>query len=141
MLKPNFEKKELYLKYKETAPDIPKIEVDEKLLLNVFMNLIDNAEKYTNEGGLTITISQEGDNVKIEFIDTGIGINKEDKKILFKKFSRGSKSNYINPNGSGLGLFIIKQIIHKHHGKIKVASKGENMGTTFTVLLPIKQKK
>lgn len=140
MLKPNFEKKNLYLKYKETTKNIPKIEADGKLLLNVFMNLIDNAEKYTDKGGLDIMIGQEDDNIKIEFIDTGIGLGKNDKKILFKKFSRGAKSNYINPNGSGLGLFIIKQIIAMHHGKIKAASKGEGKGSTFTIILPIKQK-
>lgn len=139
MLKPSFEKKDLYLKYKETTKNIPQIEADEKLLLNVFMNLMDNSEKYTDKGGLTIAVGQYGDNVKISFIDTGIGLSKEDKKILFKKFSRGAKSNYINPNGSGLGLFIIKQIIAKHHGKIKASSKGEGKGTTFTITLPVRQ--
>ncbi|MFH1049232.1 MAG: HAMP domain-containing sensor histidine kinase [Patescibacteria group bacterium] len=63
----------------------------------------------------------------------------EDRKNLFQKFSRGAKSNYINPNGSGLGLFIIKQIIEKHHGKIEFESEGEDKGTTFTVTLPIVQ--
>ncbi|MFH1049248.1 MAG: GAF domain-containing sensor histidine kinase [Patescibacteria group bacterium] len=139
MLKPSFEKKDLYLKYKETTKNIPQIEADEKLLLNVFMNLMDNSEKYTDKGGLTIAVGQYGDNVKISFIDTGIGLSKEDKKILFKKFSRGAKSNYINPNGSGLGLFIIKQIIRKHHGKIKATSKGEGKGTAFTITLPARQ--
>jgi len=90
---------------------------------------------------LVITIGQEGDSIKIEFIDTGIGLSKEDKKILFKKFSRGAKSNYINPNGSGLCLFIIKQIISLHNGKIKASSKGEGKGSTFTITLPIKQEK
>lgn len=137
MLKPNFEKKDLYLKYKEITKNIPKIEADGKLLFNVFMNLIDNAEKYTDKGGLIITIGQNGDNIRISFTDTGIGLSKEDKKILFKKFSRGAKSNYINPNGSGLGLFIIKQIIRKHHGEIKASSKGEGKGSTFTITLPI----
>lgn len=141
MLKPNFEKKGLYLKYEETAKNIPQIAADEKLLLNVFMNLIDNAEKYTDKGGLTIAVGKDSSNAKISFIDTGVGLSKEDKKILFKKFSRGAKSNYINPNGSGLGLFIIKQIITKHHGKIKAASKGEGLGSTFTITLPIKQGK
>ncbi|MBU4580378.1 GAF domain-containing sensor histidine kinase, partial [Patescibacteria group bacterium] len=139
MLKPSFEKKDLYLKYKETTKNIPQIEADEKLLLNIFMNLMDNSEKYTDKGGLTIAVGQYGDNVKISFIDTGIGLSREDKKILFKKFSRGAKSNYINPNGSGLGLFIIKQIIRKHHGKIKATSKGEGKGTAFTITLPARQ--
>ncbi|MDP3057155.1 MAG: HAMP domain-containing sensor histidine kinase [bacterium] len=59
---------------------------------------------------------------------------------MFQKFSRGKKSNYINPNGSGLGLFIAKQIIAKHGGKIKVVSEGEGAGSTFTVILPVRQE-
>lgn len=139
MQKPSFEKKNLYLKCAKIAKNIPKIEADERLLLNVFMNLIDNAEKYTEKGGLTIAAVQDGKNVKIDFIDTGIGLSNEDKKILFKKFSRGAKSNYINPNGSGLGLFIIKQIVSLHRGKIKAESEGEGKGSIFTVTLPVKQ--
>ncbi|MDP3057767.1 MAG: ATP-binding protein [bacterium] len=140
MLKPNFEKKNLYLKYNEVTKNIPKIEADEKLLFNVFMNLADNAEKYTDNGGLNIEIGQNGDDIRVSFIDTGVGLNKNDKKILFKKFSRGAKSNYINTNGSGLGLFIAKQIVRMHRGTIKAFSRGEGKGSTFTVILPIKQK-
>lgn len=139
MLKPNFEKKNLYLEYNEITKNIPKIEADEKLLFNVFMNLMDNAEKYTDNGGLTIEVGQYGDNIKISFIDTGVGLSKNDKKILFKKFSRGAKSNYINANGSGLGLFIARQIVRMHQGIIKAFSQGEGKGSTFTVILPIKQ--
>ncbi|MDP3057158.1 MAG: GAF domain-containing sensor histidine kinase [bacterium] len=139
MLNLNFKKKNLYLKYKRSSQKIPKIEADEKLLHNVFMNLIDNAEKYTEKGGLIIEVKREKDNVNIYFTDTGIGLSGDDKKILFQKFSRGKKSNYINPNGSGLGLFIAKQIIAKHHGKIKVISEGEGKGSTFIVSLPVRQ--
>lgn len=103
------------------------------------MNLIDNAEKYTQKGGLKIRIFREGNNVKLIFADTGVGITKEDKEKIFNKFSRGANSSHINPNGSGLGLFIAKQILDKHHGDIEILSEGEGRGTTFIVTLPIKQ--
>lgn len=118
---------------------LPKIESDPKYLSNVFMNLIDNAEKYTKKGGLIIKILREGDNVKLIFTDTGVGVSKEDKEKLFEKFSRGANSSYINPNGSGLGLFIVKQIIEKHHGKIEILSEGGQKGVAITVILPIRQ--
>jgi len=93
----------------------------------------------SEDGTFYKTPLREGNNVKLIFTDTGVGINKEDKEKLFEKFSRGAKSSYINPNGSGLGLFIVKQIIEKHYGKIEVLSDGEGKGTAFTVVLPIKQ--
>ncbi len=139
LLKANYEKKKLYLRYRKTEKSLPKIEADAKYLSNAFMNLIDNAEKYTKKGGLKIKINREGDNVKLTFADTGIGIKPEDRKNLFHKFSRGAASSLINPNGSGLGLYIIKQIIREHRGKIEFESEGEEKGTVFIVTLPIRQ--
>lgn len=147
MMKPTYEKKGLYIRYKKENKRLPEIEADGKYLSQVFMNLTDNAEKYTQKGGLKIKIERDHstslgaskDNLKILFIDTGIGVVAEDKARLFKKFSRGLDSSRINPNGSGLGLFIIKQIIEKHHGKIKLESEGAGKGTTFIITLPIVQ--
>lgn len=138
LLRLNYEKKKLYLKYEESGSP-RKIEADQKYLNNAIMNLIDNAEKYTIKGGLKIKVLYDTDKVVINFMDTGIGIPESDKKNLFQKFSRGAKSNSINPSGSGLGLFIIKEIIKKHKGKVEFKSKGANKGATFTVALPIKQ--
>lgn len=139
MLRSNFEKKKLYIRYRKTDKKLPQIEADPKYLSSAFMNLIDNAEKYTKNGGLKITISREGSNVKIVFADTGVGLNPMDKKMIFKKFSRGANSSLINPNGSGLGLYIIRQVVRKHGGKVDAVSEGEEKGTTFIVTLPIKQ--
>lgn len=142
VLKSNYEKKKLYLRYKNMEKNLPMIETDGKYLNNAVMNLIDNAEKYTRKGGLRIkTYRDKNDknNIKIEFADTGVGINEKDRKNLFQKFSRGEKSSHINPNGSGLGLYIIKEIIENLGGHIEVASEGDGKGTTFTVTLPVKQ--
>jgi len=131
----------LYIKYKKFGEHIPEIEADRNSLSHVFMNLIDNAEKYTEKGGLEITVYREEYNVYVRFFDTGVGLSDKDKETLFKKFSRGQDSGRLNPNGSGLGLFIIKQILDEHHGKIQVSSLGRGKGATFVVSLPIKQPK
>lgn len=140
-LKPNYDKKGLYLKFDKPASPLPKIDAEERYLSQVFMNLIDNAEKYTRTGGVTVTAQASGNNLMVKVKDTGIGVKPEDQKKLFDKFSRGSEANKINTDGSGLGLFIIKKIVDEHHGKVKIESEGENKGTTFTVYLPIKQSK
>ncbi|MBU3924693.1 hypothetical protein KJ854_02025, partial [Patescibacteria group bacterium] len=141
ILKSNFERKGLYIKYKKFGEYIPEIEADKNSLPYVFINLIDNAEKYTEKGGLEITVYREEDNVYVRFFDTGVGLSDKDKETLFKKFSRGQDSGRLNPGGSGLGLFIAKQILDEHHGKIQVSSLGRGKGTTFVVSLPINQPK
>lgn len=139
ILKANYEKKGLYVKYSRVGENIPEIEADPKYLIHVFMNIIDNAEKYTERGGLEITLQRQANNIYIRFTDTGVGISEEDQKNLFQKFSRGKKSNLVNPNGSGLGLFIAKQILDEHHGDIQASSLGEGKGATVVVSLPLKQ--
>lgn len=141
ILKSNFERKGLYIKYKKFGEHIPEIEADRNSLPHVFINLIDNAEKYTEKGGLEITVYREEYNVYVRFFDTGVGLSDKDKETLFKKFSRGQDSGRLNPGGSGLGLFIVKQILDEHHGKIQVSSLGRGKGATFVVSLPIKQPK
>jgi signal transduction histidine kinase len=139
MLKSIFEKKGLYIKYNRANGDIPPIQADEKYLRHVFMNLIDNAAKYTERGGLEITLRREEGKIYLRFVDTGVGIGDEDRERLFKKFSRGKNSAHINPGGSGLGLYIARQIIDEHHGKLQYSSLGEGKGTTFVVELPVQQ--
>ncbi len=141
ILKSNYERRGLYLKYKKFDENIPQIEADKNLLSHIFLNLIDNAEKYTEKGGLEIALYRLEDEISVRFFDTGIGLSDHDKETLFKKFSRGEKSMRINPGGSGLGLFIVKQILDEHHGKIQVSSLGPGKGTTFVLSLPIKQPK
>jgi len=141
ILKPNYEKKGLYIKFKRLSKTFPKIQADREYLKQVFLNIIDNAEKYTFKGGAVITISQKDRNLLVEISDSGIGISLEDQKKIFKKFSRSQKSKKINATGSGLGLYIAKQIIEAHSGKIEVKSKGENKGAAFIITLPIIQAK
>ncbi len=104
----------------------------------VFSNLIDNALTYTPRGEVTVILRNQDRQIVISVQDTGIGINQEELPQLFQKFSRGKKSRGIRPNGSGLGLFIAKNIVDYHKGAITAYSAGENKGSTFTVILPAK---
>lgn len=138
-LKPNYDSKQLYLKFEHPTPPLPKIEAEPKMLHEVLMNIVDNAEKYTNSGGTTISALSKGDNIILTVKDTGIGVPKTDRPKLFQKFSRGEKSTFQHTDGSGLGLFIAKNVVDEHHGKIDITSDGEGKGATVTIILPIHQ--
>ena len=133
-LKPNYDRKGLYLKL-DVKGRLPKIKVEPKYLKQALMNLLDNAEKYTLKGGVKIKIKKEKEFILIEIKDTGIGIAKNDQKKLFQKFSRTENAIKQNATGSGLGLFIAKQIIDEHQGKIEISSEGVGKGTTVKVWL------
>ncbi|MDO8572834.1 MAG: ATP-binding protein [bacterium] len=108
----------------------------EKISL-AFQNLIDNAIKYTQKGGvITVDIIQEDMFVKISVHDTGVGIPKGQIGRLFTKFFRADNVMHMQTSGSGLGLFIVKNIIARHGGKISVESD-ENKGSTFWFTLPL----
>lgn len=102
----------------------------------MMMNLIDNACKYSNEGGqVSVTVKKQDGKAVISVSDNGIGIEWENLPRLFERFYRVDKSRSIKSGGTGLGLSIVKHIVNLFHGEIKVESKpGE--GTTFTVTLP-----
>jgi signal transduction histidine kinase len=125
-----------------------KVEVDKKLsnlticadkekLLLALQNLVDNAIKYTPNGGkVEIKLKGEKDGM-VSFVikDNGVGIPKKDLPRLFSKFFRASNVMLMQTDGTGLGLFIVKSIIEKHGGRIEVASE-EGKGTEFTIALP-----
>jgi signal transduction histidine kinase len=130
--------KNIKLEFKKPKEKMPQIHADPDKLKDVMLNLIDNAVKYTSEGSITISVEKMVNEIKISVKDTGVGIKSEEAKQLFAKFSRGSGIARINPDGSGLGLFIAKKIIEGHEGQIWVESKGEGKGSTFSFTLPIK---
>lgn len=111
-----------------------KINADQELLKQVWLNLIKNAIRYSHHGG-TIIIScyTFGYNVKITVKDNGIGMNDYVRERIFDKFYQGDNSH--NTLGNGLGLTIATKIINLHQGKISVKSK-EKQGSTFVVILP-----
>jgi signal transduction histidine kinase len=98
-------------------------------------NLIDNAIKYTPEGGaVTVNLLEADDQEILTVSDTGIGITLADQPYIFDKFYR-AKDVPEHIQGTGLGLSIVKSIVESHGGRIWVDSK-PNQGTTFTVVLP-----
>jgi len=82
-------------------------------------------------------LEKQDDFVIIKVKDTGIGLSEIDKQRLFKKFTRGEIASSISPSGSGLGLYIVSQILTVLKGEIKAESKGRYKGTTFILKLPI----
>jgi signal transduction histidine kinase len=112
--------------------------VDEAYIKGVVENLVDNSIKYSKEGTtVTIEVSREQDNVLITVRDQGLGIKKRDYGKLFNKFSRLDNEFSANSQGSGLGLYWVKQIVKLHNGTISVNSR-EGRGSVFTVLLPVR---
>lgn len=138
-LKPNFDKKNLAIVFNKPTSKLPKIEADDRYLRQVFLNLIDNAEKYTLLGKITISAKANADTIEVAVSDTGIGIDPAEKDILFGKFIRGQRSQQIHTDGSGLGLFIIKKIVTEHGGQVSLESEGIDKGTTARVILPVTQ--
>jgi signal transduction histidine kinase len=118
---------------------VPNIKCDEQMILVVLQNLIENAIKYSPENSdITISLNFDLDNNEIElsFHDQGIGIKKEDQIKIFNKFFRAPNAIEKETIGSGLGLFITKNIVEKHNGKIWFESS-KDLGTTFFVKLPV----
>ena len=100
------------------------------------LNLVNNAFRYTPEGGtVTIVAKQEDNSLLFSVQDTGMGIAPEDVERIFDRFYRTDRSRDRESGGSGLGLAITKALVEAHGGQIKVASQ-LNVGTTFTVMLP-----
>ena len=99
-------------------------------------NIFDNAVFY-GKGEIYIMLDfRSNDFFEISIQDNGVGITNSDAKKIWKKFERGNRSAQINPNGSGLGLYLAKQIMLKHGGDISVHSAGFNKGSKFTLLIP-----
>ncbi len=134
----NAKKKKLYLKFTKPKEKLPKISVDESKLRQVFLNITDNAIKYTNKGGITISAEKTKDNfILIEITDTGEGMGEQDLSKIFERFSRGNAGNWMHAEGAGLGLYIAKQFTEMHNGKIWAESEGEGKGSKFYIKLPI----
>jgi two-component system phosphate regulon sensor histidine kinase PhoR len=115
---------------------LPLILGDPQGLEGVFVNLISNAIKYTPPGGkITVSLTQEGDYLKVSVSDTGVGIPKEDLPRIFDKFYRVRTKETRQVIGTGLGLAIVKGIVEAHLGKIEVKSE-LGKGSVFTVYLP-----
>lgn len=117
----------------------PKLVLDQKKIKMTFFNLVDNAIKYTKEGGIMIIGKKAGNFYRISVRDTGIGINPTEIKTIFDKyFERGKRAKELNVTGRGIGLYIAASSIRDHGGHVSVKSEGMNRGSEFIVELPMK---
>ncbi|HPN57235.1 MAG TPA: ATP-binding protein, partial [Candidatus Omnitrophota bacterium] len=115
---------------------IPKVRADDKRLAQVFLNLLDNAVKYTADGGaVKVDVFLNGMFVQVDVSDTGIGIPEKDLPRIFERFYRVDKARSREIGGTGLGLSIVKHIVLSHGGQVWVHSELEQ-GSTFSFTLP-----
>jgi signal transduction histidine kinase len=119
----------------------PLIQADQALLQQAIYNLVENALKYTPNGGtVTVRLQIPGDAMVFSVQDTGIGVSAVDQARLFEKFYRGTNREAREQKGSGLGLAIVKSIAEKHGGKVWLKSE-LGKGSTFFLQVPLQQPK
>ncbi|MDQ1233376.1 signal transduction histidine kinase [Paenibacillus sp. SORGH_AS306] len=127
------------------VPEEMFMEADEDRLRQIFVNLISNAVNYTQDGGkVRLTVEEKGsengeERILFHVRDTGMGIPKKDLPRIFERFYRVDKARSRSSGGTGLGLSIVKHLVDLHRGTVTVESE-VNIGTTFTVNLPLLQE-
>ncbi len=118
----------------DVAPKLPQLVGDHDRLLQVLINLISNASKFTNEGSVTVAARRLADSIEFSITDTGGGIDVSDQETIFEKFRQVGDTLTSKPKGTGLGLPICKQIVTAHQGRIGVQSRlGAGSRFFFTV--------
>jgi len=124
----------------------PLVEVDREKIRDAFENVLENAIKYTPQGGkVTISVVREESDVLISVEDTGIGITEDDEYKIFNKFFRGSNAKLNGTSGTGLGLFIARGVVEKHGGKMWFEDKKRDLhmdesGVRFSFTVPLNRQ-
>lgn len=137
-LTPLANKKNLTLEFNEEKEDV-MCDVDKINITLAISNLIENGIKYTDEGGVNVTLDSDHQNMYITVKDTGIGLEEEELNKIFDRFYRVDKTRDRQTGGTGLGLAITHRAIILHNGSIKVTSE-VNVGTTFVIRIPLKKQ-
>lgn len=128
------EKRGLKLSYKGDTDKDCMVNGDKEKIRQVVLNFIDNAIKYTKTGTVDVSVHKRDDKVVFAVKDTGMGMTPEIKATLFQKFARGDGAR-MNTTGSGLGLYLAKEIVEVHKGRVWVESDGAGKGSTFAMEL------
>ena len=129
------EEKGLYFR-KEEAPGLPLVEADEDRIVQVCINLLANAVKFTESGGITCRLDLIDNHVRVRVEDTGPGVASRDRDDIFNKFKQLGDTLTDRPQGVGLGLAICKEIVVQHGGRIGVESS-PGSGSVFTFTIPV----
>ncbi|PYS53209.1 MAG: hypothetical protein DMF68_00165, partial [Acidobacteria bacterium] len=132
--------KEKEIELIETIPsDLPQVEADRAKIRRVLQNLLSNALKFTPHGGrVEFSAERRNEGVRVSVSDTGVGISPEDIDRLFDKYEQARSRATRGEKGTGLGLYITKQLVELHGSEIKVESE-VGRGSTFSFTLPVKQ--
>ena len=127
-----------HIKFNFIRPDVlPGVMVDQEKIRMTFRNIFENAIKYTPKGNeITVSIKNFDNELEISISDSGVGIPEKEQDRIFSKFFRGGNIIRMETQGTGLGLFIAKNIVEAHKGRIWFESE-ENKGTTFYFTLPL----
>jgi signal transduction histidine kinase len=120
----------------DVAPDLPHVQADERKLTQVLLNLVSNAIKFTDEGGVEIKASSANGSITVAVHDSGPGISESDQARIFEEFQQVEASTPRDKGGTGLGLTISKRIVELHGGRICVESR-LGRGSTFSFTIPI----
>lgn len=162
-LYPKSKDRGLYLDFKKPEEELPELTIDASRIRESISNLVDNAIKYTEKGGVTVKIERAessnykpvitndldekntkeiiGPVIRITVSDTGMGIPTDGIQQLFSRFSRGKGTARLKTSGTGLGLYVCKGMIEGNGGKVWAESDGEGKGSRFIVELPIETPK
>jgi len=132
--------KGIEIEFKKPKEQLPKVMIDVKEMKTAIRNIIDNAVRYTfSPGKIKISLEKNKKEIEIQIADNGMGIPQNEQKKVFTKFFRASNITQIDTEGTGLGLYIAKNIIEAHGGKIWFESE-KNKGTTFYFTIPIRKQ-
>jgi signal transduction histidine kinase/CheY-like chemotaxis protein len=135
MLGNAFEQKKIALRF-EIPADLPPVFIDTTRIRQVLLNLLNNGLRFTEEGSVTLQVEKRPDHILVSVIDTGTGIAEEDLPKMFDEFRQVGEENWRRRAGTGLGLYISRQFVELHGGKMGVESQ-LGKGTRFFFTLPL----
>ena len=136
-LLPNAMTKKLQLEFHEPKEPVAHAVVDAQRIRQVMLNFVDNAIKYTSQGRVDVYIEQIDSKLKFSVVDTGNGLETNDIDQLFHKFIRVGGAARFHTEGTGIGLYVAKQIVREHRGEVFAFSNGIKKGSTFSMEVPI----
>lgn len=142
IVKPAAESRSLKLTVDVSGYDPAPIEGDAERLRQVFLNLLSNSIKFTQEGGeVVVRVKRTGSNVTVDIADNGQGIDPQFLPFIFERFRQADNTSTRHIGGLGLGLAIVRHLVELHGGQVSAQSEGKDQGSTFRVTLPVADSK